>query len=435
MEITSLLKGGAFKKTRGRFLQKNGSHNSSSSHYYGLIMTIGMILSVLWVVFINSMPFSDFSYYYNMAVDIANGKPWGDTYTSLGYSIVLGGIFKLFGAGVLKAKIFNIFLTFISYVLFKAMLYRIDLKERDRKIIFAIFVFIPNNIFYNSILGTELLFTTILIAITCIYMSDVKFKYVFIGILSGLNTMIKPFFIVFFFLIFLVELIKYKKLISSIKNAVVVLLLTAVVIAPWIYRNSKMMGQITYVSNNGGIVLYINNNSQNTKGRWMSAADVEDSIVNTDAYNKANMTEKNHMLASEAKKWIKSHPVKFVNLGFKRLFNTYFVGDDVIYSTYGSGISHSLKNIFILIANLARSVVFLIAIVYILSYSVYILAQIIAGKSQKLNLFDLYGVVLFFMFTCVYFITEGQGRYSYPLIFIFIYWFYNAIRKTILRNI
>lgn len=65
--------------------------------YYKIIMIIGMVLCALWIIFINSAPFSDFDYYYKMAVTIANGGSWGDTYTSVGYSIVLGGIFKLFG--------------------------------------------------------------------------------------------------------------------------------------------------------------------------------------------------------------------------------------------------------------------------------------------------------------------------------------------------
>ncbi|XOQ58865.1 MAG: PMT-2 domain-containing protein [Clostridium sp.] len=430
MEITNLLNGVYLKKRRNSILRKNKIHNNNDIHanYYKIIMAIGITMSLLWVIFVNSVPFSDFSYYYNMAVNIANGGTWGDTYTSIGYSIVLGGIFKLFGASVFKAKIFNIVLTFINYLLFKSILYKLDLSEIDRRVIFAMFVFIPNNIFYNSILGTELIFTAILLAATNLYMGSMKFKYILIGILAGLNTMIKPFFIIFFFLIFLVDIIKNRKLLSSIKNSLIVLLFTAIVISPWIYRNSKLMGEFTYVSNNGGIVLYINNNSQNDKGRWMPAEDVENSIVKTKAYKNANMTEKNKMLSAEAKKWIKAHPMEFIDLGFKRLFNTYFVGDDVGYSIYGSNISYNLQKNIIKITNLIRRVIFGIGIISILVYSIVILMLIIKGKTDILNRFNVYSVILFFMFTCVYFITEGQGRYSFPIIFVFVYWFYNVLK-------
>jgi hypothetical protein len=106
MEITNLLNGVYLKKRRNSILRKNKIHNNNDIHanYYKIIMAIGITMSLLWVIFVNSVPFSDFSYYYNMAVNIANGGTWGDTYTSIGYSIVLGGIFKLFGASVFKAK-------------------------------------------------------------------------------------------------------------------------------------------------------------------------------------------------------------------------------------------------------------------------------------------------------------------------------------------
>lgn len=401
------------------------------SMYYKVVLVLGLLASILWVTFVNTQPFSDFDYYYNLSVNIANGLPWGDTYTSVGYCIVLGGIFKLFGASILKAKIFNILLTLVSNICFISILDKLDIKEGKKKIIFAVFVFMPNNIFYNSMLATEVLFTTILLLITNIYFGSGKFKYLWIGILTGLNTMVKPFFAIFFFAIFLVDLIKEKKFIKSIKNSFVVLLISTLVISPWLYRNTKLVGQPTYVSNNGGIVLYINNNSQNKLGRWMAAEEVENSIVKTDEYKSANMTQKNKMLGSAAKKWIKEHPIQFVQLGFKRLFNTYFVGDDILYSTYGSGISDQTKTTMLSITNNIRNLIFGLGIIYILIYSICILKSILYKQTELLSKFNLYLVVLFFMFTSVYFATEGQGRYAFPEIFIMIYSFYNFINTLI----
>lgn len=401
--------------------------------YYKSILMLGLIASILWVIFVDTKPFSDFEYYYGLAKDIANGLPWGDTYTSVGYPIILGGIFKLFGASLINAKIFNLVLSLIGNVCFLSILDKIDITEKSRKIIFALFVFMPNNIFYNSILATELIFTTLLLVATNIYFSDVKYKYVYIGILTGLNTMVKPFFIAFAFAIFLVDLIKEKKLLKSVKNSLVVIIICIMVIAPWIYRNTKFVGQPTYVSNNGGIVLYINNNSQNHVGRWMAASDVENSIVKTEEYKMANMTAKNKMLGKAAKQWIKSHPKEFIQLGFKRLFNTYCLGDDVSYSTYGTGLSDITKSKIYTITNSIRNIVFIPGITFILIYSILILKGIIVRGTEMLDKFSIYSVVLFFMFTTIYFITEGQGRYAFPEIFIMIYCFYQFVRLVILK--
>lgn len=401
--------------------------------YYKVVLILGSIASILWIAFVDTKPFSDFKYYYDLAIDIANGLPWGDTYTSVGYPIVLGGIFKLFGASLVKAKIFNLILAFVSNVCFLSILDKIEISEKSRKIIFTLFVFMPNNIFYNSILATEILFTTILLFTTNVYFSNVKYKYVYIGILTGLNTMIKPFFVAFSFAIFLVDLLKEKKLVISIKNSLIVFVIAMIVISPWLYRNTKLVGELTYVSNNGGIVLYINNNSQNNRGRWMAASDVEDSLVKTTEYKNANMTKKNKMLANSAKKWIKNHPVQFIELGFKRLFNTYFIGDDIVYSISGSSLSDYAKSKLYTITNNIRTIIFLPAIVYMLIYSIFILRSIVIGKTDMLNKFSVYSIVLFYMFTSIYFITEGQGRYAFPEIFIMIYYFYEFISFLILK--
>jgi hypothetical protein len=408
------------------YQSRNDAYNNNG--YYYIMMALGMVLSILWVIFVNAKPFSDFDYYYNLAKEISRGFPWGDTYTSVGYSIVLGGIFKLFGASVLTAKIFNLCTTLVNYLCFKFILSKVNLKEIDRKIIFGLFVLFPNNILFNSILGTELIFTSIMLAATCLYFSNLRFKYFFIGILTGLNTMVKPFFIVFFFAIFLVDIIKHKKLIWALRNCLIVLIMSIIVISPWIYRNTKLMGQLTYVSNNDGIVLYINNNSQNHLGRWMPAANVEDSIVNKPEYKKANRTEQNRMLKAAAKKWIKSHPIDFVKLGFKRLASTYFVSDDVIYSTYGSGLNKHYVYALFGFDSIVRLIVFLSTIVYVLLYSLKTLYSIFKGRSDELDKFKLYLIMLFFMFTSVYFVTEGQGRYSFPEIFIAVYCCYFSLK-------
>lgn len=401
--------------------------------YYNMVIALGMILSILWVIFIDAKPFSDFDYYYNLAVNIANGGSWGDTYTSVGYCIVLGGIFKLFGASVLKAKVFNLVMTFINYLFFKGILNKVNLADIEKKIIFTIFVLFINNIAYNSILGTEILFTSIFLVITYIYFSNIKYRYFCIGILAGLNTIVKPFFIIFFIAVFLVDIIKHKGFFKSILNSLIVFLVSVIVISPWLYRNTKLMGQFTYVSNNGGIVLYINNNSQNHSGRWMDASKVENSIVNTEEYKNSNRTEQNKMLNKAAKKWIKNHPLQFVELGFKRLFNTYFLGDDILYATYGSGIDFYYDKMLLIFTSVIKIIVFLPAILYILIYSVRILIYIFQGKSHLLDKFTVYLVVMFFMFSCVYFVTEGQGRYSFPEIFIMICCFYSFFKDVLLK--
>lgn len=397
-----------------------------SKNYYKFILFLGFLLGLLWICFVNTQPFSDFDYYNNLAKQIANGGPWGDTYTSVGYAIVLGLIYKIFGAHIFIAKVFNLLLTLVCNIFVFKILSKTNLREGDKKFILTLFILFPNNIFFNSILGTEILFTTLMMCTIYIYFSNIRYKYVLLGILVGLNTMIKPFFLLFFFLVFMVEVIYYKKLFNPLKHGITILIIASLTLSPWIYRNTKLMGQFTYVSNNGGIVLYINNNSQNKLGRWMPVADVENSIINRDDFKKANMTQQNKMFSKAAKKWILTHPLNFVELGFKRLANTYLLGDDVTYSLYGTGASFNVQRILFLITNLIRNIIFIPAIIFMIIQSAKIIKNMFKKNAKAPSIFNIFLLILFYMFTCVYFITEGQGRYAFPTIIIMIYYFYFA---------
>lgn len=404
---------------------------NNKQNYYKIVTMVGIIFSLLWIIFVKTQPYSDFAYYNTIAEQVANGGQWGNTYTSVGYSIILGFIYKIFGSSLITAKVFNVILTVLSYIIFYKLLMKLDLKESRRKIIYTLFVLFPSNIFYNSILATEIIFTTIFLLATLIYYSDIKYKYVLIGILVAVNSMIKPFFIVFFFAIFLVELLSRVKFLKAIQHSAIILAVSLLVLSPWVYRNTKLVGQFTFISNNGGIVLYINNNSQNNYGRWMDATKVENSIVNKKEYQNANMTEKNKMLSKAAKKWIVSHPGKFIGLGFKRLFNTYFVGDDILYALHGAGMSSILETVFIIYTNLARNILFIPSIILIIIATIKAILNLINKK--PIESFTLYGLICFYMFTCVYFVTEGQGRYSFPVIFIALYFFSKLVADISLK--
>ncbi|MHC1721203.1 MAG: hypothetical protein AB9844_11150 [Clostridiaceae bacterium] len=406
--------------------------NSLKKYKFNKIMLLsGFVLSVIWVMVVNAQPYTDFEYYYRTAGEVAKGLQWGDTYTAVGYPIILGFIFKIFGISLWTAKLFNLILLTVNNVLLLEILDRTNIKDPGKKIIFAIFVLFPNNLFYSNILANEVIFTTFLFAITLIYFSNLSNKYILMGLLTAVATMIKPFFIVFFFAVFLVDLIKDKKLLPALKNSALVLLFCALALSPWIYRNTKLFGEFTYVSNNAGIVLYINNNSQNKEGKWMSAYDVENSIANTNDFIEANATQKNNMLNDAAKEWIKSHPDEFFLLGLKRLDNTFFKTEDIYYSTNGSFITEAQTYSLFDEFTRYRNLIFKPALFYIFIYSLIILKNIFQRKTQRLDRFNLYTTVVFYMFTVIYFVTEGQSRYAFPMIFIFIYYFYIFMAFTL----
>ena len=163
----------------------------------------------------------------------------------------------------------------------------------------------------------------------------------------------------------------------------------------------------------------------------MPAEKVKNSVVLKKEYIEANITEKNKILTTSAKNWIINHPLQFVELGFKRLFNTYFIADDIFFSLNGTNLNKYLEILLIVYAFLTKAILFTIAIIYIIIYSKKVIVNLL--KRENINSYDLYSLSCFYMFTSVYFITEGQGRYAFPFIFIIIYFFSFSVEK-ILRN-
>ncbi len=390
--------------------------------YYSIILGAGLAADLLWVILVNTQPCSDFLYYHNLARNIALGGDWGDTYTTVGYPIALSLFYWLFGAHLWVAKALNICLSFANNLLVLRILRLSAIPERGRKFAFLLFVFFPANIFYNSIVGTEIMFTTGLLLATNLYLSEIKFKYLLIGFLAGLETMIKPFFPAYFLAIFLSDLLgKRKTLGQSLLNGLLALLICTLTLSPWLYRNYKLFGEFTYVSNNGGINLYINSNSQNHTGGWMPAEQVENSLVLTPQYKAASMTERNRMLTRAAEQWIVSHPKEYLVLMGKRLVRTFLLQGDLEYSLNGAGFGAGSTKLLFTLTELVRAPVYFLGLLGILLYAGMVLKGLFKGKELDGTVFYLF--ITFCMFACIYSLTEGQTRYSFPAIFILIFFF------------
>ncbi|MHB8072325.1 hypothetical protein [Desulfosporosinus fructosivorans] len=394
--------------------------------FYYWVLALGFAVGVLWILLVRTEPVSDFKYYHRIATQIANGGQWGDTYTTVGYPIFLAPFYWCFGASIWVAKALNLVLSTINNLLVLHILEKTGIRETLRQRTFVLYVLFPMNIYYNSMLASEILFTTLFLLGTYLYLTDINYKYVYIGLITGLNTMVKPYFPLFALAIILTDFLGHERLWKSIKNGVVVLLVTGVILVPWLYRNYKLIGEFTYVSNNAGIVLYINNNTQNKLSGWMLAEDVENSVVNRPDYNLANSTQKNIMLSRDAREWIMGHPREFVCLGLKRLSRTFIQAGDIDYAFQGSGLLPFLQVIMFRFSEFVRMPVFLggvaSIVIHTLIYSYLIVGNRLTKRSARFALnFDggkgrLFLIITFLMFAGVYFITEGQSRYAFPTV-------------------
>lgn len=371
---------------------------------------------------IPTQPFSDFAYYHDLAQKIAQGGKWGDTYTAVGYPVFLAFFYALFGPSLWIPKILNLILAVININLVIGILQKLPLPEWGKRAACIVFTLFPLNIYYNSIVATEVLFTTLLLVIVNLYFSAWRYRYPAIGLFIGLNSLIKPFFPAFVLVILLAEVVYRTTPIVLVKRVALVILLSLVVIAPWLYRNHQLIGEFTYISNNGGIVLYINNNSQNHTAGWMPAEEVADSIVKQADYQAANATQQNKMLSQAAKQWIFDHPGEFIQLGWKRIVRTFLLTTDIYYSLQGVSLPYTFHLVLASTANLLNGIFSWTGFWTSIGWSVVLFCRYVRNwRAPNISQNETFLLLIFWMFFGIYFITEGQVRYEYPLIFILVY--------------
>lgn len=409
---------------------------------FSIITFCAIIVRILWIYLVPNDPVSDFLTYQNIATSIFQGKGClymgkPTAFQSMGYPLFLGCFYKLIGSNsVIYAKLLNVIISSATLLTMYFIIKRCFSNKKLRIAAYILIAFLPSYIAYNNVLASETLMVFIfsIIILIQLTMKDNTKWYILLGIFIGIESIIKPYFMVYSILAAIAMYISKKNIKQSVKCLVVSLITTAIVIVPWTYRNYRNFNRIIPVSYNSGYVLFINNNSNNKNGAWMPIRDIKVSnTVKNEFYQKGfkyGVPQHEEMKSviqnpalepifkKEAVKWILNNKKNFLALGIKRIRNTFFSGcydiNNWCYNTksYSSVIkmlsnnykfSIILKDIIILLSSMA------------LIFSIYVFFI----KRNKAYMESILSInVLFFFF--MYFIYEGQPRYNYPLLFIFI---------------
>jgi len=222
------------------------------------MMVVALSLRLLWIFSINHEEFDK-----NLWIDDARAqellhdgsysfKGVKTAFFPVGYPFFLSVLYRLFGPSLLVGKIANALLGSTLCVL-TALIAKIIFDVRTGTIAGWIMVFYPNNIFYSSLLLSEILLATLL-AFTVLVIISHKFEphYLLLaGILVGLCMLVRAVAVILpvCILIYWYK-IKEKKL---LQHFVLMIIGVALVIAPWSIRNYRVMHHFVLVSTNGGV--------------------------------------------------------------------------------------------------------------------------------------------------------------------------------------
>jgi len=377
-----------------------------SNYFIPLCIASSIIVRVFWICLIPVEPVSDFNFYFQRGLDIANGAGYSSdgiptAYWPVGYPAFLGILFLIFGHSLFYAKLANVFIyagiIILAYSLSKRMLR----NEYAAKITIIILAFYPNHIAYTSLMASETIFTFMLL-LGAISFISARGRYgllIISGLSWGLATLIKSQ-AIFIPAVFL--LVYYKNIKSLIKSGVIVFLMLFLTIAPWVNRNNSVFGK-RVLATNGGINLLIGN-SRYSDGSYAWNQELESSLG--DADNEADRDTKALQLAKD---YMINNPVKTILLWPRKIFYLYAADIEGFYWNQ-AGMLKSDNNI--------KKYAFLLMKIVAQLYYMFTIGLFFAALPRVLHNGRHSHIGLYFIlyFTFVSLIFFGTPRFHFPLI-------------------
>lgn len=392
---------------------------------FTIILSLGILLRILWIINVPTIPVSDFKLYYEGAASIVNGTGYliygyPSAYEPIGYPMFLAMLFKIFGVNVLIGKIANLFLASISLMLMYLIAKISFKKDLPALISMLLLAILPLHIMYTSVLSTEIIFTAFLLAIAYLIMlsKNKMWKYIVLGILLGLSSLIKPYMMVFQFAIFTLELIEIKDVKRCLTHFLLITVFMVITISPWTIRNYVVFHKLIPISTNGGYNLYVNNNPY-ANGSWQDPFKIPDSPLlsykhtSDDFWDEVKVDEAGKKYAFN---WIVHNPVSFAKVGLEKLNNVFIKYDDGYWSTMKLESNKVLSSAAML--SQINKVIHLVTMLFVFTFIILLIFNLIVHKTlDHLTLVLLMNLSFYILIT---FLFEGQPRYLFPLWPLFI---------------
>lgn len=284
------------------------------------ILGVSLLLRLVFMAAVNTMPVTDFWWYFERAVGIAQGEGYSvngspTAYWPVGYSGFLAPFLALKPA-VTVAKALNLLLVLGSLGLSFRIAHRLFLSNTVAIVATVVLSLHFSWIAYSGILASEPLYTFLTLYGTWCLMTteDIWGKTVIGGAAFGLATLVRPQAALLPLIVLMCAPDKIRH--RSLSSAVIVsCMMVGLVVAPWTARNWKVMGGVIPVSTNMGDNLLIGNSAQAT-GEYINP-----SVFYTNL--RLSEQEQNRRAARMAIEYVTANPSATVRLWPAKLWGTF----------------------------------------------------------------------------------------------------------------
>jgi len=391
--------------------------NLPEAKFLLLFLGLGLVLRMLWILLVPTQLYADWKWYDDAAYHLSqvwryeeNGVP--TAYWPIGYPLFLAVIYRIFGHSYLVVHLISVLLSlcicFLTYVIAKRLVGPVTAR-----LSLVILVLFPGQIFYTNVLSSEILFTTLLLLMILILLKTREqtslLAPLIVGLLLGLLVMVRAMALAFPLLIVLFYLKWGRRSFAGLKNAILAVLVTCLVLLPWMLRNKRVLDTFS-IATSGGIDLYIGN-SPISSGNWVWTK--QNPFEDLSAPNEVENNKLGYRLAT---KFVMDDPVGFIIRGIKKEVYMFATDFGPIAKELDLAAKADRVDGFVII-NVVGQTFYLVVLVLSAGGLVLLLKD---KRRRKPGLYLLVGILAYWL--AIHFVFFGIDRFHFPLVPILAIW-------------
>lgn len=401
-----------------------------------VLVAVNLVVRLVWLWYMHPPQVDDFEWYFTHATQMYEGQGYvwyghATAYWPIGYPYFLSLLFHLTGPSVIMGLLANVVLSTAIVLLVYGITERIFRNTSVSFLAALGYTCLPSQIEWNSVLGSEELFTFLLLFSLWLYLGRSRrpkelsegshrpvWRAALSGVMMGIAADVRP-----IVLLFPIALLAYERWAVPVKRSsarvlwrqpiLVTIVFTALMmvgVAPVTIRNFIAMHHLIIVSTNGGVNLW---QGTHTNGAYFWSWDPK---INPLLPYVKNDYLQNKVALHAALQFYLHHPLKGILNGFAKLFFLYWVDWNVVSVTFALKVPHVSTAVI-------RFNMWFDTIVYYIWMAVSITGITVSIRHYRRN-YALWLLICYLVYnTAIFFFFPAWDRFRYPMMPLYAVFF------------